>query len=259
MTPQESVTPIMDHDELLGFRETTERISGFLHKRLKEHLAALSPLLAPGRVFGKHAGGRESAPRADEALAELSEKYKQACGTLIFLKPELDEETLSGIVPTVQIHPYEYSLEVQGTKAARSVSMTSPVRWVLTYATEYSLSQMRHVLSGAGERRPQPVKQFVVNALALQVFLARSPGVSHLLRDLRYDIGVQSLPGMEGLPLSVFSVPVPSFRPPDDLLLTAIRLSGIPAFIELIDIDALNRVRDPLQAQIETLAEEAAA
>ena len=69
MTPQESPPPILNLDELLGFREQTERISGFLHKRLKEHLTALSPLLAPGRVLGKHSGGRESSSRADEALA----------------------------------------------------------------------------------------------------------------------------------------------------------------------------------------------
>src|SRR5690348_8591161 len=94
MTPQESPTPSLSLDELLGFREQTERISDFLFKRLKDHLAALSPLLAPSRVLGKHSGARESVSRADEALAVLTEKYQQVCGTLQFLKPEIDEETL---------------------------------------------------------------------------------------------------------------------------------------------------------------------
>jgi hypothetical protein len=258
MTPQESPPPIMDLDELSGFREQTERISGFLHKRLKDHLAALSLLLAPGRVLGKYSGGRESALRADEALAELTEKYQQACGSLTFLKTELDEETLAAIGPAIEIHPYEYTHEAQGTKGAKSISMTSPVQWVATYGTGFSLSQIRNLLTGEGDRRSQPVRQFVVNALAFQVVLGRSAGAAHLLKDLRYQIGVETLPGLEGLPLTIFSLQVPSFRPSDDLLLTAIRLSGVPAFIELIDPDAVHSLEDPLRLEIEALSEETA-
>src|SRR5258708_3542897 len=106
--PRDLAPIILSLDDLAEFRGLTERISAFLHKRLKDHLAALSPLLAPGRVLGKHAGGRESAPRADEALAELAEKFKQVCGSLLFLKSELDEETLSAIGLTIQIQPFEY-------------------------------------------------------------------------------------------------------------------------------------------------------
>ena len=51
MTGQDGAPSIMNLEELLGFREITERISSFLHKRLKDHLATLSPLLAPGRVL----------------------------------------------------------------------------------------------------------------------------------------------------------------------------------------------------------------
>lgn len=90
MTPQEADSRITDLEQLLDFRERTERISGFLQKRLKDHLGALATLLVPARVFGKHVGGRETPPRADEALAELTEKYKRACSTMLFLKPDAD-------------------------------------------------------------------------------------------------------------------------------------------------------------------------
>src|SRR5882724_9223169 len=97
MTGQESAAKILNLDELLGYREITERISGFLNKRLKDHLSALSPLLVPGRVLGKHVAARESAPRADEALAELAEKYRQVRNSMPELKPDLDEEVLTSI------------------------------------------------------------------------------------------------------------------------------------------------------------------
>lgn len=258
MTEQERAPKVVSLDELLGFRDATERVSGFLNQRLKDHLTALSPLLVPGRVLGKHVGARESAPRADEALAELSEKYKQVCGSLSGLKPELDEEVLAAIGSTIQIYPYEYGYEAKGAKASRQIAMTSPSRWVVTYGAGGSLSQMRTQLLNPADRRSPAVRQFVVNALAFQVTLGRSPGTAHVIKDLRYEIRTQALPGLEGLPLMTFGVPLPSFRPADDLLLTATRLSGVPAFIEVIDADAVRSLQDPLRIQIEALLEEPA-
>src|ERR1022692_4578517 len=258
MAEQESAPKVLSLDELLEFREATERVSGFLNQRLKDHLTALSPLLVPGRLLGKHVGARESAPRADEALAELSEKYKQVCGILSGLKPELDEEVLASIGSAVQIYPYEYSYEAKGAKAARQITMTSPIRWVVTYGAGASLTQLRTQLLSAVDRRTPSVRQFVVNALAFQVTLGRTPGAAHLIKDLRYEIRTQALPGLEGLPLMTFGVQLPSFRPADDLLLTATRLSGVPAFIEVIDADAVRSLQDPLRTQIEALLEEPA-
>jgi hypothetical protein len=253
MNEPDSAPQITNLDELLTFRETTERISGLLNKRLRDHLTTLSLLLAPGRVLGKYVGAREAAPRADEALAELSEKYTASCGSPFDLKPELDEEALTSIGAGIRVYPYEYSYEARGGQSARKITMTSPVRWAVSYGTDYSLSQMRSLAQAPSERQTQPIRQFVVSALAFQVVLARNAGVSQLLKDLRYEIATQALSGLEKLPLAVFSVQLPSFRPPDELLLTATRLSGVPAFIELIDTTAVQRIEDPLRLAIEAL------
>jgi hypothetical protein len=90
------------------------------------------------------------------------------------------------------------------------------------------------------------------------VVLGRNPGVAQILKDLRYDVAVQPLEGLEKLPMVTLALPLPSFRPPDDLLLTAIRLSGVAGFIELIDHEACNKIDDPLRTQIEGLAKETA-
>jgi hypothetical protein len=258
MAEQEGAPKIVSLDELLGFREATERVSGYLNKRLQDHLTSLSPLLVPGRVLGKHVGARESAPRADEALAELSEKYKQVSASLSGLKPDLDEEALTSIGSAIQIYPYEYSYEAHGAKSSKLIAMTSPSRWVVTYGTASSLSQMRAALLHPVDRRTPSVRQFVVNALAFQITLGRSPGAAHLIKDLRYEARTQTLPGLDGLPLMTFSIPLPSFRPSDDLLLTATRLSGVPAFIEVIHTDAVRTIQDPLRQKIEALLEEPA-
>jgi len=256
MSGPDNTPKITDLDGLLEYREITERISGLLNKRLKGHLAALSPLLSPGRLLGKYVGWREPAPRADEVLAELAEKFKPCCGGPFNLKPDLDEETLTSVGSKIEVYPYEYHYEAQGSKAVKKISMTSPVRWVVTFGSEYSLSQLRNQVTATGEHRHQPIRQFVVNAMVFQVTLGRNPAVAQLLNDLRYEITYQALPGLEKLPMATIGVRVPSFRPPDDLLLTAIRLSGVPAFIELIDTGAVRSLEDPLRLQIEALMEE---
>ncbi len=255
MAGAESTPKITSLDELLAFREITERISEFLSKRLRGHVATLGPLLTPGRVLGKHAGGRESAARADEALAQLTERYQQAFEAMD-IRPELDAATLGAIgAGGIQIHPYEYAYQGQGAKSAKVIAMTSPVRWVVTYGADLSLSQFRNLMARPpGESRGKAMQRFVVNALAFALVLERSASVGQLLGDLRYETGVQALPGLERLPMAVIGVPVPSFRPADDLLLTAVRLSGVPAFIELIDTETLGGIQDPLRQQIEALA-----
>jgi hypothetical protein len=254
MSQEDSPPASMSLDELLEYREVTERISAFLQKRLREHLSTLWPLLAPGRVLGRYVSARDSSPHADQALAELTEKYKQASGSPFELKPDLDQEALASIGSGIQIHPFEYSYEAHGAKAGKKISMTSPIRWIVTYSSEYSFPQIRNLLSAPGQRRAQPVGNFVINALAFQLVLGRSPSVGQLLRDLRYEITLQALPGLEKLPLLTCGVPLPSFRPCDDLLLTAIRLSGVPAFIELIDVVTVQTLKDPLRAEIEALS-----
>ena len=251
MNTQDNATKVANLDQLLDFRDKTERISAFLSKRLKDHLGTLSPVLEPKLVFGKYAGARDSAPLTDEAFGQLKKKYNEVCGSPFNLRGDLPDDALSSSDGSIAIYPWEYMHEAHGLKNTKNISMTSPVRWVVTYASEYSPQQMQKLILTPGERRPDSVRNFIINSIALQLVLSRKALVMQLLKDLRYDITVQPLPGLGKLPMVVFNVQLASFRPADELLLTAVRLSGVPAFIELIDTNALSNLEDPLRQQIE--------
>jgi hypothetical protein len=255
MDTQDNAAKIAGLDQLLDFRDKTERISAFLAKRLKEHLGTLSPVLAPRVVFGKYAGARDSAPLADEAFGQLKRKFSEVCGPPFNLRGDFPEDALSAS-DGIEIYPWEYAHEAHGLRTAKNISMTSPVRWVVTYGSEYSPSQLQKLMLTPGERRPDSVQNFLTNSLAFQIVLSRKPLLTQLLKDLRYDISVEPLPGLGKLPMVIFNVQLASFRPADELLLTAVRLSGVPAFIELIDTDAASSLADPLRAQIEALIQQ---
>lgn len=245
----------MKFEQLPELREKTEAVSQFLVSQLKNYLEGLRPLLAPRRVFGDRvrSGLREEVVGAEAAFNQLRDKYKEVCRKPFALSPELDEGVVAEIENRLELYPWEYSQEAKNERETKTVTMTSPVRWVLSYSSGYTLSQIREAVAGRGERRQEDVRQFVVNALMIQSVLAKYPGIAQLLKDLRYEIQLDRCPGLGDLPFVTISACLPSFRPSDDIILAAIRLSGVPAFIELIDISAVDFIEDPLKSRIKEM------
>ena len=240
-------------EQLADLREKTEAISQFLQKQLKAYLETLRPLLAPRRMLGKYTGVKEDVVGAERAFAQLQEQYKGVCARPFALPPELDPDPLSNIDNRLDLQPWEYTHQAKGERESKLLTITSPVRWILAYSSEYTTSQLTQTLASREQRRSDAVRQFVVNALVMHAMLAKFPGIAQLLTDLRYDIQTEKSPALGDLPLVTIRSCLPSFRPMDDLMLTASRFSGVPAFIELIDIEALNTLPDPLKLRIEKI------
>ncbi len=78
--------------------------------------------------------------------------------------------------------------------------MTSAVRWVLSFTSAYTLSLTRQALANKGERRPEHISQFVVNALVAQLVITHTPGLTPLLNDLRYQLQTDHAPDLPKLP-----------------------------------------------------------
>lgn len=226
----------MTLDQLLVLREKTEKLSSLLSARLRNHLNTLYPLLAPKRVLGKYLGAKEAVPRAEEAYAQIADKYKDVAGSPFDVRADLDEQALAAMEHGIDIYPWEYTHQVNG----KAITITSPVRWVVTYKSDLSLAQIRTLTTTAAEKKPLPIRQFLVNAIALQTVVARTAGLQQLLEDLRYQIKVEPGPGLGKLPLLTIGFPIESVRPADDLISSATRFSGVSAFIELVDASEAN-------------------
>jgi len=239
--------------ELPEIRRKTESIAKLLHEQLKQHLDTIRLLLGPERVFGKHAGGRSEVPGAERALNELQQAYKEFSGKPFDLPVEFDPHWLTLVGNRLDLHPWDYSHDAKAGTESKSITMTSPLRWVVSYGSNYSVSQAKQVLAGKEARRPEYLRQFVVNALVLQLVVSRFPGLKQLFGDLRNDLSVAVSPELPKLPLVTVSSCLPSFRPADDLILAATAFSGVPAFIELVDLDQIKNPKDSLKEKIEEL------
>lgn len=250
--PGERARPLT-FEQLSDLRRKTDVVAKFLQEQLQTHLETLRPILLPERVFGKYIGGRGESGLADRAFTQLQQNYRPFTSRPFDVPAQFDEHWLSLVGSRVTLYPWEYTYEARSERETRTVAMSAPVRWVVSYTSAYTLSQVRQALVGKGERRPEHVRQFVVNALVMQLMITHAPGLAALLGDLRYQLQTETSPDLEKLPLTVITSGLPSFRPSDDLILAATNFSGVPAFIELIDVDAFYRVKDPLRARIEDL------
>jgi len=237
-------------EELSDLREKTESVSQFLTEQLSTHLETIRLIVGPRRLLGRHARGGGDLAGADHAFDELKESYAKCCGRPFGLSRELNEDPVS-IEARLELYPWEYNYVLEDD--GRSITMTSPMRWVVSYRSGYTLAQLRKAIAAKESLRSEDVRQFIINALTLQQLLAKYPEIGRLLTDLRYQVRVESCDGLGQLPLVSISSCLPSVRPTDELIKTATRFSGVPAFIELIDVAALDTLRDPLRERIEEI------
>ncbi len=252
MAAKKSAKSQITLDELLELRQLTEKLSELLKGQLADYLGTLRPLLAPRRVLGKYAGATGSIGREEENFQQLRKKYDEVCSRFR-LSSGLEKEHLSSVDADLELYPWEYTHEASGDSEPHPVTVTSPVRWVLTFHSDYTLGQMRDVMAGKAERRPHSVRNFVVHALVINQVLGKNAGVGRILNNLRYQVSTEFSSEFGKLPLTTLQAPLRSFLPEDKLVLSATRFSGVPAFIELIDTESIEELEDPLQAKLNEL------
>jgi len=241
-------------EQLAPARERTEAIAAELQTRLERHLETLRPVLAPRRLLGRFVRGgvRDDAVAADKALTDLREGFARTCGRPFNLNKELGEDPFS-IDNVLELYPFEYEHKLEG--GDKIVTLTSPNSWRLGFRSGYTFDELRTAVRERTSLRSSDARQFLINALVLQALLEKFPDARALLNDLRYDVQLEKVEGMGELPcITVRVASLSSFRPTDSVIAAATRLSGVPAFIELIDDDSIRKMHDPLRDAIEASA-----
>jgi hypothetical protein len=232
-------------ERMMTLRAATEAVSGWVRKEAEDRLACLRPLLLPRRLLGDHVKSpvHDDVKDADKAFAELQSAYREVAGTPFKLPGRLDSP-VDPISTDLVLHRWEYTHEARDEGDSRSLSVKSPLSWILMHEAPISLSQARQMLAGGAGRSDADLKQFAVNALVMKQILDRSPALIRLLDALRLKVAITESPETGKLPLVKLTSPIPTFRPSDHVILGATRLSGIPIFEELLDVDAARSLPD---------------
>jgi hypothetical protein len=238
-------------EQLLHLHTLTKDVAKFCQRQLRGHLDTMALLFRPRRILGDAIEGaeRETVGGSDRTLAELRDLYRKVALRPFDLRPELNLP-LESVSTIMQLHEWEYLHETKTDRGWRSIKVTSPLTWVISYTSPYSLSMLRQVLAGQEERDPDNVRAFVLRACLMHLQFARFPAIADLLAGLRYRVEVRRSPELGDLPLVTVSAPFATVRPPDNLVTMAAGLAGGTSFAEVLDLATLGHLNDPLREEI---------
>jgi hypothetical protein len=245
-------------ERLLFLRRVTRAVSDHLVSELRGHLGTLAPLLRPRRLLGDYieSGSSEQVADADKNFAMLADLYAKAAGKPFDLPRPL-RPPLKSIGLALEVYPWESLHPVDSGGTRKVITITSPVRYVLSYSSGVSLSRLRRGIAGHEEQKAEDIREFVIRCCLIHTVLGKDPGIVRLIRALRWDVSTEYSSELGALPLTTLTAPVRSMLPPDSLILESTEMSGMPLFEEVADVDALPHIHDPLRQKIEQIIESA--
>jgi len=238
----------LEPSKLLSLHGLTKEVSHACLRHLKAQIDAMAPLFRPRRYLGDHieATGKEAVPGADRNLADLKELYTKVAPKPFDLRPEI-RVPIESVSTQLQFDEWEYTHAIETDRGWQSIRVTSPLTWVVSYATSYSLTTLRSVVAGSGQRDVDAVRAFVLRACLISELFSKISPLADLLGALRYKVEVRKSPQLGDLPLITISAPFRTFRPADKLVTMAAGLAGGDSFAEVLDVESVRTLSDPLR------------
>ena len=238
---------------MLSLRKLTRAAAEQMRNQLKDILSAVGPLLQPKAALGDYVRGVKDPVRGADALfKEIETMYHAVAAEKPFgvrreLTPPLD---FSGA--SVDVNPLEYSHTAAVKGHSKRVTVTSPFRWVMSYSG-HSLAELKTLLAAVSPSNDQ-IHAFVLHYVTLKCQVDRQTPLTNIFKALRYKLSVTTQPEFGGLPLTCVSAPIFTVRPPDEVIIETTELTGSDKFEEVIDLEGLATLQDPMKDSLVELA-----
>src|SRR6476620_4380234 len=241
---------------LLVLRKLTRAIADVVRVQMTEYLATLAPLLRPKMVLGDHVedGTKESGRRSDKAYKDLQTLYASIAGTKPFNLPRELTLPLRLVGSGLEITPVDTALQIQSGSDTRTIMVRSPLIWTLTYSG-YPPTRLPALLK-AKLQTGEELGQLVVSYLLMHVVITNSPGLVSVFDALHFPITTTTVPEFGPLPITRIGVAVSTARPSDDVILQSAELTGVDAFEEVVNVQDLSTLRDPLKKRLIDIAKQ---
>lgn len=239
---------------LLVLRKLTRAIADSVRGQMTEYLATLAPLLRPRMVLGEHVedGSKESTRRSDKAYKDLLALYERIAATKPYNLPHELSPPLRLSGTGLEITAVDTPYVIQSGSETRTIMVRSPLSWTLTYAG-YAPTRLPELLKD--KLRPgDELRQLVLSYLMMHVVTTNSPGLMQTFEALHFPITTTHMPEFGPLPITRIGVAITTSRPPDDVILETAELTGMDAFEEIVNVDDLTRLRDPLKERLLEIA-----
>ena len=239
---------------LLTLRKSTRSIADLLRAQMKGYLSTLAPLFQPRSIFGSYVegGAYDASMTGEKPFAELQESYQRIAQSKSYSLPIELRTPLEVINTQLEMTPVEYRHVATEGGQEKTITVTSPLKWALTYKG-FGPARLREAIA-ARDRTTDDLKQFVLHYLMMEAVVRQQPGLSKILETLHFPVVVEYSSELGDLPLTYIVSSISTVRPPDQVLIESTEVSGMDVFEELVQVEDIAKLRDPLKEQLEEMS-----
>jgi len=235
---------------LLELRKCTRAIADLLRTQMREYLSTLAPLFRPRNVLGNYAegGAYEASRTGEKAFKDLQELYQTIAQSKLYRLPSEFKTPLEVINTQLEMTPVEYTHIANSNNENKTVIVTSPLKWALTFGG-FGPGRFREILA-SGNRASDDLQQFVLHYLMMHSVVTKQAGVCKILEALHFPLNIEYSREFGDLPLTYVSASISTVRPPDGVLIESTEVSGMNAFEEIVQLEDVEKLHDPLKEQL---------
>jgi hypothetical protein len=245
-------------ESLLVLRKLTRAITDVVRVQMTEYLKVLTPLLRPKAVLGDYVQGgpKEPSRRADKAFGDLQALYDKVAVARPYTLPRELTPPLSFATPTLEIPPLDYVHVVQAGSDSRRIKVRCPLTWVLTYS-DFPPNRLKELLD-AKARSIEELQRFVLNYLVMHIAATSDPALMRVFEALHFPLTSSKSPEFGDLPITRIGIGISTYRPSDALVIQSAELTGMDAFEEVIKVEDIAALSDPLKHRLLEVARQQA-
>jgi hypothetical protein len=243
---------------LLVLRKLTRAITDAVRVQMSEYLKVLSPLLRPKAVLGDYVlgGPKEPSRKSDKAFADLQALYEAVATARPYNLPRELTPPLSFSSSALEITPLDYSHVAQAGGDTRKIKVRCPLTWVLTYS-DFPPTRLQELLD-AKARSVEELQRFVLNYLVMHVATTSEPGLMQVFNALHFPLTTSKAPQFGELPITRIGIGISTSRPSDAIMIESAELTGMDVFEEVIKVEDLSGLADPLKERLLQIARQQA-
>jgi hypothetical protein len=235
---------------LLALRKLTRAMSELLRGQMKNYLSTLAPLFRPRHVLGNYvgSGAYEASRTGEKAFRELQELYQTIAKSKIYRLPTELKTPLEVINPQLEMTPVEYTHLATSGGDSKTIVISQPLKWVLTYGG-FGPGRLQELINGE-HRIGDQLQQFVLHYLMMYTVVTKQPGLLQIMEALHFPLTIERSVAFGDLPIIYITSSISTLRPPDDLLVESTEVSGMNTFEEVVQLEDVAKIRDPLKEQL---------
>src|SRR5580765_5286581 len=243
---------------LLALRKLTRAITDAVRVQMSEYLRVLTPLLRPKALLGEYVQGgpKEASRKADKAFADLQKLYETVAVVKPYNLPRELTPPLSFASTGLEITPLDYYHVAQSGSDTRRIKVRCPLTWVLTY-TDFPPTRLQELLD-AKARSIEELQRFVLNYLVLHVATKNEPALMQVFEALHFPLTTSKSPQFGELPITRIGIGISTARPSDALMIQSAELTGMDAFEEVVKVEDIAALPDPMKERLLTIARQQA-